>query len=62
MENLQVTQIHKIKQRHPNSTYPKNGGSVVKPSFILISKFVLDDSEVLRNRHLWVVAKHYRQK
>jgi hypothetical protein len=32
-------------------------GKVVKSSFVLLSKFVLGDSEVLRNRHLRVAGK-----
>ncbi len=48
-----------MKKTMHKSTYPKIGGSAVKSSFVLLFKFVLVDSFVLRNLQLRKSVNHY---
>ena len=44
-----------------NSTYPKVAVQWLNQALCFYQSFCLVDSEVLRNRHLRVAAKRYRQ-
>lgn len=44
-----------------NSTYPKVAVQLINQALCFYQSFCLVDSEVLRNRHLRVPAKRYRQ-
>ena len=44
-----------------NSTYPKVAVQLLNQALCFYKRFCLVDSEVLRNRHLRVAAKRYRQ-
>ncbi len=48
-----------IKIPVPNSTCTKVAVQCLNQAFCLYQILCLDDSEVRRNRHLRVVAKHY---
>jgi len=50
----------KIKATH-NSTYPKVAVQWLNQALCFYQTLCLVDSEVLRNRHLRVAAKRYRQ-
>ena len=45
----------------PNSTYPKVAVQWLNQALCFYQSLCLVDSEVLRNRHLRVAAKRYRQ-
>jgi hypothetical protein len=44
-----------------NCSYPKAAGQWLNQALCLIQSFYLINSEVLKNRHLWVAAKRYGQ-
>jgi len=49
------------ENRTANSTYPKVAVQWLNQALCSYQSLCLVDSEVLRNRHLWVAAKRYRQ-
>jgi hypothetical protein len=50
-----------IEARGHNSTYPKVAVQWLNQALYFYQSLCLADSEVLRNRHLRVAAKRYRQ-
>jgi len=50
-----------IKKTAYNSAYPKVAFQWLNQALCIYQSFCLVDSEVLRNRHLRVAAKRYRQ-
>ncbi len=61
MINLTDHNNVKEKQRPANSTYPKVAVQWLNQALCFHQSSCLVDSEVLRNRHLRVAAKRYKQ-
>ena len=59
MTNLNIDRHERITVH--NSTYPKVAVQWLNQALCFYQSLCLVDSEVLRNRHLRVAAKRYRQ-